>query len=89
MPAAAISMLTAGVVSAEAAAIDVPVLTVAGERDVVPDIHAEPSAYSASLDVTAAEMVGSAHMHNFATTRVWLWKRLHAWADGLVATYGS
>jgi pimeloyl-ACP methyl ester carboxylesterase len=85
MPSSALSMVTPGVVADEAAAIDVPVLTIAGERDVVSDLHAEPAAYRGSRDVTAAMQPGSAHMHNFATTRRWIWKRLHGWAESILA----
>jgi alpha-beta hydrolase superfamily lysophospholipase len=85
MPDSAMSMLTPGVVASEAAAIDVPVLTVGGERDVVADLHAEPAAYPACPDVTAVLLRGSAHMHNFAETRQWLWRRLHGWVESLAA----
>jgi hypothetical protein len=41
------TMLAAGVVAEEAAAIHVPVFLGMGERDVCPDPHAEPAAYRA------------------------------------------
>jgi hypothetical protein len=81
-PPLSFAMVAAGALSAEAAAISVPVITVAGEREVLRDIRAEAAAYASSPDVTTTIMYGSAHMHNFATTRSWLWQRLHLWAEG-------
>ncbi|HEY2563444.1 MAG TPA: alpha/beta fold hydrolase [Acidimicrobiales bacterium] len=86
-PPCAISMLSPGVVAAEAAAITVPVLVVCGERDVVPDPHAEPAAYPGSPDITLVVMPKMAHMHNFAGTRQQLWDRLADWV-GTVVDYG-
>jgi pimeloyl-ACP methyl ester carboxylesterase len=83
MPPCAASMLTAGVVAKEAAAIDVPVFVGCGERDVVPDPRAEPTAYSSSPDISVLVVPGMAHMHNFARTREVLWRRLHAWAEAI------
>lgn len=75
-PPCAILMLAPGVVSAEAAAIDVSVLVACGERDVVSDPHAEPVAYRNSPDVSVAVYPRMAHMHNFAATRHQLWERI-------------
>lgn len=78
-PACAILMVAPGTVATEAAVIDVPVLVAVGERDVIPDLHAEPRAYPASPDVTIARYPRMAHMHNFAPTRERLWRRIHDW----------
>jgi pimeloyl-ACP methyl ester carboxylesterase len=73
LPACAITMMTEGSVAAEAAALEVPVLVAAGERDVVPDPGAEPHAYPRSREVTVRVVPRMAHMHNFAHTRTELW----------------
>jgi len=72
-----------GVITDEAAKIDVPVFIGNGETDVCPDPRAEPAAYRSSPDITTFVLPRSAHMHNFAGTRAQLWERLHAWAHGL------
>jgi len=83
VPPSAVSMLSPGVVAAEAAAIDVPVLLASGERDVVPDPRAEPSAYASSNDITVVVVPAMAHMHNFAGTRRLLWERIHGWGEAV------
>jgi pimeloyl-ACP methyl ester carboxylesterase len=75
------SMITPGVVASEAAAIDVPVLTILGERDISADAAAEPGAYSSSPDASVVVVPSMAHMHNFATTRRLFWDTLVAWID--------
>jgi pimeloyl-ACP methyl ester carboxylesterase len=80
MPAFARLMLSPGYVAQEAAAIEVPVLIAAGERDVVPDPHAEPSALKSSRDVSVYVVPNMAHMHNFASTRKLLWDRIADWS---------
>jgi pimeloyl-ACP methyl ester carboxylesterase len=80
MPVCARLMMTPRYVAQEAAAIDVPVLVAAGERDVLPDPHAEPAAYQSSADVSLYVVPGMAHMHNFATTRRLLWDRIADWS---------
>ncbi|HEV8311842.1 MAG TPA: hypothetical protein VGQ23_02155 [Burkholderiaceae bacterium] len=80
VPPCAVTMMTPGVVAAEAAAIKVPLLIAMGERDVCPDPHAEPSAYTGSKDVSLFVVPRMAHMHNFASTRALLWSRLGSWA---------
>ena len=79
IPSCAVTMTSPGAVAPEAARIEVPVFIAAGERDVIPDLHAEPASYGASPDVTVYELAGSAHMHNFARTREVLWDRLDGW----------
>ena len=79
-PPCAVTMMTEGVVAAEAAVIDVPVLIGCGERDVVPDPWAEPTAYRSSRDVSVFVVERMAHMHNFASTREMLWQRLERFA---------
>jgi alpha-beta hydrolase superfamily lysophospholipase len=81
VPEIAVDLMQPGYASADAAAIDVPVFVAAAERDVVPDLHAEASAYRAARDVTICRQPGAAHMHNFAGTRALLWDRLASWYD--------
>ena len=81
LPEFVADLLAPGYVSADAAAIDVPVFVAAGERDVVPDLHAEPSAYRSAHDVTLYRQPRAAHMHNFAGTRALLWDRLASWYE--------
>jgi pimeloyl-ACP methyl ester carboxylesterase len=73
---AARTVLTPGVVAAEAAAIDVPVLCAMGERDFVVDPMGEPRAYRSarSVDLFICEKMG--HIHNFASTRQLLWQKI-------------
>lgn len=84
-PACAILMVAPGTVATEAAAIDVPVLIAVGERDVVPDLHAEPRAYHSSPDITLFRCERMAHMHNFAASRERFWQRIHAWGETVPA----
>jgi pimeloyl-ACP methyl ester carboxylesterase len=79
VPEIAVDLIEPGYVSADAAAIDVPVFVAAGERDVVPDLHAESTAYRRARDVTLYRQPRAAHMHNFAGTRALLWERLASW----------
>ncbi|MDO8361524.1 MAG: hypothetical protein Q7V88_01385 [Actinomycetota bacterium] len=81
--ACGIVMVAPGAVATEAAAITVPVFVGVGEQDVVPDPAMEPKAYKSSPDITVFRCERMAHMHNFAPTRVSLWHRVHAWAQGL------
>jgi alpha-beta hydrolase superfamily lysophospholipase len=81
IPPCAITMMSPGCIAAEAAAVAVPVLVGVGERDVCPDPHAEPTAYRNSNDVTVCRIPRMAHMHNFASTRAQLWRRIDSWSQ--------
>ena len=85
IPNCAVQMMTPGCFAADAARIAVPVLIGLGERDTCPDPRAEPSAYSASPDISVFIVPRMAHMHNFASTRERLWERLHGWTRMLAA----
>lgn len=87
IPNCALLMMSPGCVAQEAAAIKVPVLVGVGERDVCPTPHKEPGAYTGSRDITLFIVPHMAHMHNFASSRVVLWKRIEAWARR-IATQG-
>jgi pimeloyl-ACP methyl ester carboxylesterase len=77
--------LTPGVIAAEAAAVEAPVLVALGERDVVADPKGEPRAYqrATSVDLYVCPRMG--HMHNFASTRELLWSRIQTWGAWVVA----
>jgi alpha-beta hydrolase superfamily lysophospholipase len=83
VPACAITMMTPGAVSSEAAAITVPVLVGCGERDTVPDPWAEPTAYRGTSEVVLMVVPRMAHMHNFARTRAVLWDGIAHFARGV------
>jgi alpha-beta hydrolase superfamily lysophospholipase len=83
VPPAAVSMLEPGIVAEQAAAIDVPVLIVAAEIDVNPDLAAESAAYPNAPSVETMRLDGAAHMHNFANSREVLWQRIHVWGQAL------
>jgi hypothetical protein len=82
-------MMTPGAVSKEAAVIDVPVLVGSGERDVVPDPWAEPTAYRGSPAVCLSVIPRMAHMHNFAHTRAVLWDAVAHFARGAMPRRAS
>jgi pimeloyl-ACP methyl ester carboxylesterase len=65
-----------GVVAAEAARIDVPVLLATGERDVCRSPAEEVAMLAAATDISVLVVPRMAHMHNFAATRAVLWERL-------------
>ena len=79
------SVMTPGLIAPEAAAIDVPVLMAAGERDVVVDPKGEPGAYLSSNSVDTFVCPRMAHMHNFAGTRTLFWQRIHNWGEWVKA----
>lgn len=82
-PACALQMVSPGTVALEAACVTVPVLCAMGERDVVPDPALEPRAYKSSADVTVYVCPRMGHMHNFASTRMEFWQRIHSWGRGV------
>lgn len=73
----------AGAVREDARAIDVPVFLGFGERDVSPNPHDEPAQYPSSDDITLHVLPGSAHCHNYASTRARQWDRIATWIQGL------
>jgi pimeloyl-ACP methyl ester carboxylesterase len=77
--------LTPGIVHAAAAQIAVPVLVVQAVVDTSPDPWGEIGFFKGSRDVTLSVLEGSAHCHNFATTRRQHWERLDRWIDSLPA----
>jgi pimeloyl-ACP methyl ester carboxylesterase len=79
-PAVARTMVSKGVVAPEASVIACPILLATGERDVVPNPHAEPAAFGASRDVNVLITPRMGHMHNFAGTRRLLWDRIAGWS---------
>jgi alpha-beta hydrolase superfamily lysophospholipase len=83
------TVTTPGSVASEAAGVDVPVLLAMGDRDVVVDPAGEPRAYlsSPSIDLFVCPSMG--HLHNFASTRELLWRRLDTWAAWAGAWRGA
>jgi hypothetical protein len=75
----AVSMLP-GVVAAEAARIDVPVLLAVAERDVCRSPGEEVSVFTSATDISFFRVPRMAHMHNFSVTRTLLWDRLEEFA---------
>ncbi len=71
--------MTPSIVSADAATLDCPLLLLFGDVDTSPDPHAEVAFYRASRDITLVLLRGSAHMHNYASTRRDGWQRLEGW----------
>jgi pimeloyl-ACP methyl ester carboxylesterase len=71
--------VTTGIVSEDAARIDVPIYICLGERDVSPNPHAEPSYYKNSHDVTLHILPKSGHCQSFASTRKIMFDRIDAW----------
>jgi alpha-beta hydrolase superfamily lysophospholipase len=83
LPACADRMAKPGVIAEEAAAIVVPVLVAMGERDIIPDLHAEAAAFPRSWDVSLYCQPAMAHMHNFAGNRTEFWDRIAAWVAAI------
>lgn len=71
--------MTPGVVAAEAAQLDCPLLLLFGEVDTSPDPGAEVTFYRASPDIRLLRLRGAAHMHNYATTRTAGWQGIASW----------
>jgi pimeloyl-ACP methyl ester carboxylesterase len=77
--------LLPGFIAREAATIAVPVLLGMGERDVCQDPLRELAAFISTRDLALFVGPQMAHMHNFASTRVLLWRRL----DAFIAQIGG
>lgn len=80
-PLYAVGMSSPGYLTPDAARITVPVLVAGGERDVMPDVRREPTAFLNSDDISVFVVPRMAHMHNFAPTRQQLWQRVADWAE--------
>ena len=85
MPRVIATVTTPGAVASEAAGVAVPVLLAMGDRDVVADPASEVRAFlsSPSVDLFVCPHMG--HMHNFASTRSLLWRRIDTWATWVAA----
>ncbi|KHK89178.1 alpha/beta fold hydrolase [Novosphingobium malaysiense] len=82
-PAYAVAMMSPAFLTPDAARVKVPVLVAGGERDVMPDVRREPTAFINSDDISVFVVKRMAHMHNFAPTRRLLWQRVADWSDML------
>jgi len=79
------SLVLPGVLSREAAMVDVPVLLAMGERDVCQDPLRELAAFQSARDLAHFVVPRMAHMHNFAGTRAMMWKRIDAFIAHVAA----
>jgi pimeloyl-ACP methyl ester carboxylesterase len=71
--------LTPGIVHAAAASITCPVFILHGVVDTSPDPRAEAAYFSSSPSVDVVVLAGSAHCHNFASSRMIGWRALDDW----------
>ena len=67
-----------------AATVREPILLGFGERDVVRDPRAEVPAYQSATDLHLIVVPRSAHCHNLASSRHWLWDRMIRWANSVL-----
>jgi alpha-beta hydrolase superfamily lysophospholipase len=74
------------IVAEDVQAIDVPVFFALGERDLSPKPHEETARFTGTTDVAFLIVKGSAHNHNFATTRAVLWDRILTWIPATAPT---
>ncbi len=83
VPRVAAIQTTIPYVSAAAArSVTVPTFLAFGEVDLSTDPLAEAVTYPLAPEVSVLRLGGSAHCHNFASTREHLWQRILAWAPG-------
>jgi hypothetical protein len=75
--------LTPGFVAGFAATISAPVFLCFASIDLTTEPLREVGLYRDSRDITLFRLDGSAHCHNFATSRHALWERLPRWAASL------
>jgi len=80
------SLVLPGVLSHEAAVVDVPVLLGMGERDVCQDPLRELAAFQSARDLAQFVVPRMAHMHNFAGTRAMMWRRIDAFVAQVAAS---
>jgi pimeloyl-ACP methyl ester carboxylesterase len=83
------SLVLPGVLSREAAGVDVPVLLAMGERDVCQDPLRELAAFQSARDLAQFVVPKMAHMHNFAGTRALMWRRIDAFVAQVAALKAS
>lgn len=69
-----------------AAVIDVPIFLGFGQRDVSRDPLLEVSSYRAATNVHLMIVPASAHCHNLASQRIYLWDRIAGWLHLLACT---
>jgi pimeloyl-ACP methyl ester carboxylesterase len=77
-----------GIVTAEAARIDVPLLVAVGERDLCEEPRREPQAYLSSEDISLLIVPRSGHNHNLSGGRAALWRRVVEWGRAVEASRG-
>src|SRR5688572_13352160 len=81
IPCCAGDLLAPGAVAREAGAVRVPVFLAYGEIDVTPEPLADAAMFRSTCDLTLLIVPRMAHMHNFAPTRLNLWRRMGDFAQ--------
>lgn len=69
-----------GIVADEASQITCPIFLAFGEVDISPNPNDEPNFYKNAKSINLKILAGSAHNHNFATSRTELWDEIHHFA---------
>jgi len=88
IPACTTDLLAPAAVAREVAAIRAPVFLAYGEIDVTPDPLADAGMLRSTCDLTLLIVPRMAHMHNFAPTRVKLWRRMSDFAHRIAKDTG-
>ncbi|WP_157216767.1 alpha/beta hydrolase [Flavisphingomonas formosensis] len=72
-----------GMIAADAAAIDVPVLIALGDGDLHREPHRTPAAYAGSPDITLLVLPDTKHNHFIYPSRTRFFDRVARWAEAL------
>ncbi len=80
---ASLDIITPGLGAGYASQIDSPILLAFGSVDLSPDPRSEVQSYQRSTDITLLMLEGTAHCHNLASSRTYLWERLLSWIEGI------
>jgi pimeloyl-ACP methyl ester carboxylesterase len=78
-----VEALIPGFTAPYAARVQSPLFLGFGDRDIPQHPRDDASFYTASNDITICMVEGSAHCHNFAGNRAYLWDRLGTWAAAI------
>jgi alpha-beta hydrolase superfamily lysophospholipase len=74
-----------GMIAADAATIDVPILLAFGDKDMHPATHEAPASYPKCPDLTLVVLPGTRHNHFIYPTRTFLADRMAQWARTILA----
>ena len=89
IPPCAMGFIAPGFLAKQASQIKSPVLLARGDSDVLAEPKREPSAYSNAKNVTDMEIENMGHMHNFAGSRIKLWRGIQSWISTELAYKSS